>query len=490
MEKENKKRITKNIIIVILIVILLLVVGIAYGYFSNKSLSSENIVKAGTLIINYEDDNLNTLSLDNIVPIYDSEITTKAGKIDFTITNDGSNSAYVNLNLININMSKDLAENSMYWQLNSGDTVIDKGNFGCHKELVNAKQTISNNQILNSGESKSYTLYVYMLENNKNQSDMMNKNLNLTIEVSSSGNYNGKTYNLGTCVNEPDLMDNTLIPVAYDNDISAWVRADTTKEWYNYGKQEWANAVTVAKDASTCTGNCQDSIEKHNRDYYINAEVNTPISMDDIETMWVWIPRYKYRITEKYDTHLNDNTATQQLPGAIDVVFENGVESTGVDGALEEAAVTKYYTHPAFRDGSKVYKNEPYDLGGWDSELTGIWVAKFETSSDCLNNPSTSTNSDCINNGGGNTTNEKALVKPNMKSWSSINVGNEFAVSRTLSAENNSYGISTSSNSHMLKNTEWGMIAYLSQSKYGKYGNNNYTGADKEIAINNCSKIV
>ena len=38
---------------------------------------------------------------------------------------------------------------------------------------------------------------------------------------------------------------------------------------------------------------------------------------------------------------------------------------------------------------------------------------------------------------------------------------------------------------HMIKNTEWVIVAYLSQSKYGKYGNENYTGADKEVAINN-----
>lgn len=43
---------------------------------------------------------------------------------------------------------------------------------------------------------------------------------------------------------------------------------------------------------------------------------------------------------------------------------------------------------------------------------------------------------------------------------------------------------------HMAKNTEWGLVAYLSQSKYGKYGNPSYSGADKEVAINNCSNYV
>ena len=37
----------------------------------------------------------------------------------------------------------------------------------------------------------------------------------------------------------------------------------------------------------------------------------------------------------------------------------------------------------------------------------------------------------------------------------------------------------------MMKNSEWGAVAYLSQSKYGKYGNGNYMGANKEVYINN-----
>ena len=42
----------------------------------------------------------------------------------------------------------------------------------------------------------------------------------------------------------------------------------------------------------------------------------------------------------------------------------------------------------------------------------------------------------------------------------------------------------------MSKNSEWGAVAYLSQSKYGKYGNSNYNGIDKEVVINNCDQFV
>ena len=51
----------------------------------------------------------------------------------------------------------------------------------------------------------------------------------------------------------------------------------------------------------------------------------------------------------------------------------------------------------------------------------------------------------------------------------------------------NTYGFSESGNLHMMKNDEWGAVAYLSQSKYGKYGNNDYIGSNKKIYINNDS---
>ena len=48
-------------------------------------------------------------------------------------------------------------------------------------------------------------------------------------------------------------------------------------------------------------------------------------------------------------------------------------------------------------------------------------------------------------------------------------------------ANNNSYDI------HMSKDVEWGAVVYLSQSDFGKQGNPNYQGAEKEIYKNNCS---
>ena len=278
--------------------------------------------------------------------------------------------------------------------------------------------------------------------------------------------------------NEPVLASG-MIPVKYsescDNNKGCWVKADTDEEWYNYGKQTWANAVTVGSSASTCSGtSCQDTVTKRTRSYYQSAAAGTPISMDDINSMWVWIPRYKYRITSN-----RGSSSSVSTPPQIDVVFESGTNATGVSINTSGVANTQYYTHPAFRNGSSVYKSTAYDQGGWNEELTGFWAAKFET-------------------GGTATT---PLIKPNIVSLRSQNVYNKFLTSLkfaggTMSSNvvsfsgSSTYGLTSSTNTHMMKNTEWGAIAYLSQSQYGKRGNSNYSGTNKEIYINASSSYI
>ena len=64
-----------------------------------------------------------------------------------------------------------------------------------------------------------------------------------------------------------------------------------------------------------------------------------------------------------------------------------------------------------------------------------------------------------------------------------------FTISQKLTSDGNRYGLSTESDSHLIKNSEWGIIAYLSQSKYGKYGNTDYTGTNKEVYKNNSNSF-
>ena len=256
--------------------------------------------------------------------------------------------------------------------------------------------------------------------------------------------------------NKPNapILDDNMIAVSYDG--TNWVKANSDNSdnnWYNYNEQKWANAITVSEGT---------------RDTYLNSEVGTTISMDDIETMWVWIPRYSYTIGSIDGTNYYgkqgeylESTPTVELPGEIDVKFVPAGEKDSCSAKYKVGEeVNSWYTPDGFTFGSE--------------ELSGIWVGKFETSS---SNPD-------ANYGGGNTTTLDAFIKPNMVSWRGINVSNAFNVSLKMNDAGNRYGFSDSTDTHMMKNSEWGIVTYLSQSKYGKLGNTNFTGVNKEIYQN------
>ena len=350
--------------------------------------------------------------------------------------------------------------------------------------------------IINSGSSKKIRIGI---KNTSNQS----VTLNIGVRGGYSSNYSVKLNSDEEAMekisesfdtsgaNEPVLASG-MIPVRYsescDNNKGCWVKADTDEEWYNYGKQTWANAVTVGSSASTCSGtSCQDTVTKRTRSYYQSAAAGTPISMDDINSMWVWIPRYKYRITSN-----RGSSSSVSTPPQIDVVFESGTNATGVSINTSGVANTQYYTHPAFRNGSSAYKSTAYDQGGWNEELTGFWAAKFEVGTEgdaCSSSPSTT-----------NCQNVTPKIKPNIKSLRYQNISTQFTTSLkfaggTMSSNvvsfsgSSTYGLTSSTNTHMMKNTEWGAIAYLSQSKYGKMGNSSYTGTNKEIYLNPTSNM-
>ena len=236
--------------------------------------------------------------------------------------------------------------------------------------------------------------------------------------------------------NAPELVDG-LIPVVYDG--TNWMSANQEDKWYEYNEQWWANAVTT-----TATN---------------RAKYQTPgtiIPMSDINTMWVWIPRYEYKFSNMATQYAG---GTAELPGAITINFIDQKVTVSSDSA-------NYKVHPAFTFGAE--------------ELSGIWVGKFETSNQksCTLVPNVNSNCDLTTLG--------VQIKPNANPWRAIRVSTAFITSREMSNSGNVYGLNnTTTDSHMMKNIEWGAVAYLSQSKYGKYGNTAYSGVNKEVYINN-----
>ena len=239
-----------------------------------------------------------------------------------------------------------------------------------------------------------------------------------------------------TGANRPVLAEG-MIPITYDG--NNWIKADVYgayNNWYDYGNQKWANAVMVTSSK---------------RDTYMNANIGTTIPENDILAYFVWIPRYKYKL-------FNATYASGTSPQVIEVTFENGTSTTGTvicsyDTSENETCQNKvngnWYTHPAFTFG--------------DTELKGIWVGKFETT--------------------GNTT--TPTVKPGVASLKNITIANMYNASKLIRSTDyiTTNGVNKT-DTHMMKNIEWGAVAYLKQSIYGlgitditiNSNRSNYTG--------------
>ena len=239
--------------------------------------------------------------------------------------------------------------------------------------------------------------------------------------------------------NKPVLASN-MIPVYYDETNDVWKKADVSNidknnPWYSYNstgeyKGMWANAVTTTST---------------NRSKYLSAAPGTEIPMNDITTMWVWIPRFKAVTPSNY------NGGTQTKPNAIDVTFVKPNE-TAID---------------AFTFGNK--------------ELSGFWYGKFEVSHSTLASSTTDNNLGCSNERCSNA--NGIIIKPSVKNLRYNNVSKFFFASRSMEQTGNSFGfVSSEVDTHMSKNNEWGAVAYLTQSIYGRCTNSTTC---TEVGINN-----
>ena len=223
---------------------------------------------------------------------------------------------------------------------------------------------------------------------------------------------------------EPPVIQDGMIPVSFDSNGKT-IKADTSKEWYNYCNKEWANAVAVTNES---------------RDKYKSAGAGTEIAESDILAYYVWIPRYKYQLW-----NVEGSTSS---PQEIKIEFES--KSTSKSTGTKNG---EWLTHPAFTFGS--------------TELSGMWVGKFEMTGS-QSNPT---------------------IKPNVASLRDLNISQFFNSIRSMGSN---YGLS-SYDSHMMKNSEWGAVAYLSHSKYGKnveviLNNNNSYGYVTGCGANSASE--
>ena len=437
--EENKK--TKNIKLTLYITLILcLMVGASYATYNlvlkgNK----QHQINIGSLTLTYEETNNINVTGDTLKT--DEEGIASGNVFNFKVSVNNTTNKDINY-IVYLTMDIEYLNN------------IDKGKVYLNNKTKNivygpsfitdlAKYKYENSYVLctniftNATETHEYSLTSWIspktniFESGGTHQTIIGGTVKFKVSVETV-----EITNLDTSgANKPVLASN-MIPVYYDEANSVWKKADKNNSqkdyrWYSYSstgeyKGMWANAVTV-KDT--------------NRQTYLSATPGTTISMDDITTMWVWIPRFNAVTPSNY------NGGTQSKPNAIDVTFVKQNE-TAID---------------AFTFGNK--------------ELSGFWYGKFEIGGSLA---SSCTNETC------NVSN--IVVKPNVSSLRSQKVSSFFYASRSMEQAGNSFGfVNSEVDTHMSKNNEWGAVAYLTQSIYGRCTSSTTC---TEIGINNNSSYI
>ena len=276
------------------------------------------------------------------------------------------------------------------------------GNIGTTSTTWNSASSFSSNGqtiTLKSTTVGTYYLHVLTVDNAGNKTETVSSGVTVEDQYDMNMPYNGSYYEKKG-VNTPKLGTG-MTAIKWNG--STWEETKGNDvDWYDYSNKEWANAKT--SDGS----------------------------------MWVWIPRYAYRITSGY----HSNTA-----GTIEVEFMKGTTNTSSSGRTSfsnASGLNNWLIHPAF---------------SYNGTVSGIWVAKFEAS-----------RSDASSSEGSSST---MKIQPGVRSWCSYRTINDIYT--------NCLNYNSTLKSHMMKNSEWGAVAYLTQSKYGK---------NEEVWINNSGNYI
>ncbi len=410
MKKENKKKAIK--VMAFLISTFAILLSVSYAFINKRVVGNkQQVIDAGNLELILDEDE-NNLLIEDAYPIAD-EVGMIQEAFTFRITNKTSMDTNYILKLEDITIGEVLAKEDVKYSLtknkeitidfvsNIVDNVIDEGK-------IKGNATIE------------YELRLWLREDLTSDATVKGKSLRFRINLKMSQKEE-IVYKESILNGTDPVLSNNLVPVTIQ-DNGTVQKANIYDEWYSYEDKLWANAVVLLDKTKTY------------REYEIIPEEN-------IESYFVWIPKYRYQL---WDTtaYFDNGTINTTKPRSIPIQFGmentsdqiNGECTTPMTSSNASCKVGDFMTHPAFLD--------------FDS--TGFWVGKFESGY-----KNATTLEEAQVNSGDST---KLQIKPDVYSWRNITVGNAFKVS---------YDYLRSNESHMMKNTEWGAVAYLQHSKYG-----------------------
>ena len=414
MKKNKKLMITLGVVGIIF-----LVIGVTYGFWKLViEQPIDNQIRSKCFHLEFLEEKDTNIQLKQAYPISDED-GKKLVPYQFTIKNECSEKAKYTIRL---EVSNDTNFDGKYLKvlLNSGKVTKLNELTETAPKLDNMKTSyILEEMVINGGEEKTYELRIWIDGGvSPDNQEVMNKMFSGKIHV--EGDYD-VDYTEELLHGADPVLKEGLIPVTIENENGKNIvrKADTKQPWYSYQEKQWANAIILENKEET----------------YKDGE---EIPESNIESYFVWIPRYRYKI---FDNGMYNelSSSVEKAEQEIEIIFED--KTTQLSKGSKEG---DWLTHPAFTA----------------FDVNGLWVGKFETGYKGANETADAEkNIEAI---------DKVEIKPNVYSWRGIQVAN---------AHLNSYGYKREYDSHMMKNTEWGAVAYLSHSAYGnpneiRYNNN------------------
>ncbi len=393
--------------------------------YDDKMWANSIVLKDGEKVIHDISSKNNNIKNISNINVADKNLILENNKLDINLSN------YINKN---ISIVERLALNDL--KHNDIDIISSDG--------FNLRYNTKNNNFIIDINGFNITSNKYIIEENKFyiiSFTMSDKDINLYINGSSILNYSmaiNTNYNILTIGG----IGNVLVSDLYVyNDIL------TSKEVNNNYRD---NLILITDNLVSGYNNFYPMTTDT---YYKSSPLGTTIKDSDINEFYVWIPRFKYRLWNV--TGEPNISSYDAYTKGIDISFEKNKESGGsiyckdnICYSDEERTISltqndndKYYTPSSFTN---------------NEELLGFWVGKYEVSNGCKDN--------CLTNS------SDLIILPNQESWRNNNLSNYY---EAIKGKGNSY--------HIIKNSEWGTISYLSHSKYGICSNMKCT----EIASNN-----
>ena len=274
MKYQNILKRQTSIILISVILMVLIIIGTSYSLFIQTD-EVVQVAESGTLILTSTEGNIISAST---VPQSDAEGMNTEG-YTFSIENTGTLDCQYTLYISNV-ASNPLDYQYIKVSIDGGApmllTDLDVDPENSSRFIFGAGQL---NPVNQGSDSVTHNIKVWV--DALAPTDIVGKKIQLQIDLY------GQTFE--SIPSSPELYAG-LIPIVYDDDTNAVV-ANTDEEWYDYDNFEWANAILI------------DQSNPDIKNKYINADntfkSGTIVDMADILQMYVWIPRYRYLITDQ-----------------------------------------------------------------------------------------------------------------------------------------------------------------------------------------------